>query len=87
MIKFIAYFFGKKVLAVFVKRCHKRLNQKRSDAEQRLYERHLSVDEPNLDEFSVSIDDRVSKQRVAYAREILLETPPLLFAGRRRESV
>jgi hypothetical protein len=74
-------------LAFFVKRCHTHLNQKTLDKEQTQNEQFITTDEPNLDEFSVTIDERVSKQRADYAREILTENPSLLLVGRRRESV
>ncbi len=76
-----------KILAFFVKRCHKRLHQKALDNEQRQNERCLSTDEPNLDEFNVTIDDRVSKPRAEYAREIFIECPSNLLVGRRRDSI
>jgi len=74
-------------LAFFVKRCQKRLNQIAIDNEQRQNDRCLGTDEPNLDEFNVIVDDRVSRKRLDYAREILLENPSILLIGRRRDSI
>ena len=83
----IEYILCLKILAFFVKRCHKRLNQKAFEHEQRHHERCLANSEPNLDEFNVVFDNRVSKEQVDYAREILLEYPHFLLVGRRRDSV
>jgi len=62
--KFI-HFFVEKVLAVFVKRCHNRLNPKALQNGGHQNGQYLSTDEPNLDEFTVMVDDRVSKEPVA----------------------
>ncbi len=70
-----------------MKRCYIRLNQKAFEHEQRYHERCLTNDEPNLDEFNVVFDNRVSKERADYAREILMEYPSFLLVGRRRDSV
>jgi hypothetical protein len=74
-------------LAFFVKRCHKRINKKALENEQRQNDRCLAIDEPNLDEFNVIVDDRVSRKRVDYARDVLLENPCILLIGRRRDSI
>ncbi len=70
-----------------MKRCHKRMNQKSFANEQHQNERCLANSEPNLDEFNVVFDDRVSKECADYAREILLENPNILLLGRRRDSI
>ncbi len=80
-------FFLEKVLAFIVKGCHKRLNQKAFDNAQRQHEQCLSPNEPNLDEFNIMVDDRVSKRRADYAREILFENRNILLLGRRRDSI
>ncbi len=79
-------FFFKKILAFFVKRCHNRLHHRSLDNEQHQNEQCLAVYEPNLDEFNVLVDDRVSKC-ADYAREILLESPIIILIGRRRDSI
>lgn len=78
------YFIFEKILAFFVRRCYYRLSQKGLDSGQYQYERDLSNDEHDLNQFSLTIEDRVSKQRVDYAREMLLETPSFFHDGRRR---
>ena len=78
------YFIFEKILALFVKRWYYHLNKKGLDPEQYQYERDLSHDEHDLNNFSLIIEDRVSKQRVDYAREMLIETPSFFHAGRRR---
>jgi hypothetical protein len=57
-------------LAVFVKRYRNRLNPKVLQNEGHQNQQYLSTDEPNLDEFTVMVDDRVSKEPAAYLREI-----------------
>ena len=74
-------------MAFFVKLYHQRLNQKTLDNEQHQNEQFISFDEPNLDEFSITVDNRVRKQGADYAREMLIENPILLLFGRRRDSI
>lgn len=74
-------------MAFFAKRFYNRVNNKTTNREQRQHEQYLSTDEPNLDEFNVMVDDRVSKQRVDHAREILFDNSPRLLLGRRRYSI
>ncbi len=57
-------------MAFVVKRYHNRLNPKVLHNAGHQNEQYLSTDEPNLDEFTVMVDDRVSKEPVGYLREI-----------------
>lgn len=74
-------------MAFTVKHYHQRLDKKRSDREQRQHEQYLVTNEPNLEEFNVMTDDRVSKQRADYAREVLFKNSTMLLLGRRRDSI
>jgi hypothetical protein len=83
----ICLLISEKVLAFFVKRCYTRLSQKAFDHEHNQFERCVSNDESVLNEFNLTIDDRVSKHCADYAREILFENPSFFLVGRRRDSL
>lgn len=47
----------------------------------------LTRDEPTLDEFNIIVDDRVSRHRAEYTRDILSGDASVLLFGRRRDSI
>lgn len=80
-------FLIEKVFAFFVRRCHNRLIRRASHNDNNQNEQCLSTDEPNLEEFNVMVEERVRKDPIAYAREILIDNPSFLLLGRRRDSI
>lgn len=82
----ISLFFTK-IIAFFVKRYQQRLNHRAIANEQHPTEGCLTRDEPTLDEFNIVVDDRVSRNRAEYTRDILSGNDSVLLFGQRRDSI
>ncbi|CAF0807202.1 unnamed protein product [Rotaria sordida] len=58
----IAFTILAAILAIFVKRCQASRNQRALPNQQNNNEQSLSTEDPNLDEFTVTFDDRIMEQ-------------------------
>ncbi|CAF3309320.1 unnamed protein product [Rotaria socialis] len=75
------------VMAFIVKRCHQHLNRKQSSNQRIRNERSMSTEEPNVDEFSMSFNERVSEQRADCVRNVLIDKNTVPLIERRRDSM